>query len=155
MGLLASLQLDAVNSRVDVTDWRAAVAVAGEALVRTDAAESRYVDAMQQAVVDNGPYIVVAPGVAMPHARPEAGVLRPGLALVTLAQPVEFGHERNDPVDIVVAFAAVDKAAHLATMQEIVGLLSDADTLQALRDATSDEDLLQVVRQSVTQGDPS
>lgn len=145
MSVLAGLTRDAVRARVAAPDWRAAVAAAGGLLVATGAAEEQYVAAMQQAVVDIGPYIVVAPGIAMPHARPESGVIQAGLALVTLTEGVNFGHERNDPVDVVVAFAAVDKAAHLATMQEIVGLLSDADALARMRAATTDDELLEVV----------
>ena len=44
----------------------------------------------------------------MPHGRPEEGVKKTGFALVTLKKPLEFNHEDNDPVDILITMAAVD-----------------------------------------------
>ena len=43
-------------------------------------------------VDEHGPYIVIAPGLALAHARPGPEVLADGLAVVTLAEPVPFGH---------------------------------------------------------------
>lgn len=49
---------------------------------------------------------------AMPHGRPEEGVKKTGFALVTLKKPLEFNHEDNDPVDILITMAAVDANTH-------------------------------------------
>ena len=87
--------------------------MAGAFLVDTDAVFPSYVDAMVRAVEELGPYMIVAPGIALAHARPEDGVKRMCMSLVRLASPVEFGSEANDPVDLVFAFGAVDKEAHL------------------------------------------
>ena len=135
-----------VRARVRAADWAEAVRAAGDLLAEAGRCTHDYVTAMQDAVRDLGPYMVVAPGVAMPHARPEAGVLEPGVAVVTLASPVEFGHAANDPVDVVIAFAAVDKDAHLATLQRIVALIQDQSSLEALRSATDDTTAAEVLR---------
>lgn len=47
--------------------------IGGELLEKSGAIEPRYIDAMINTVKEIGPYIVIAPGIAMPHARPEAG----------------------------------------------------------------------------------
>lgn len=130
-----------VAARADAADWRAAVRRAGDLLVRAGLATAEYVRAMEEARDELGPYMVVAPGVAMPHARPERGVLAPGVAVVTLATPVAFGHATNDPVDVVIAFAAEDKSAHVATLQRIAALVADADALGAIRTAHDDGEL--------------
>ncbi|WP_293784665.1 PTS sugar transporter subunit IIA [uncultured Aeromicrobium sp.] len=122
-------------AQVDVANWEEAVAVAGRLMEADDLCTAEYVAAMQDGVREYGPYVVVAPGVAMPHARPESGVQTPGVAIVTLREPVEFGHATNDPVDLVIAFGAVDKDAHLATLQDIVALIQDSDRLAAVRHA--------------------
>lgn len=96
---------------------------------------------MQEGVIEFGPYIVIAPGVAMPHARPEAGVLKPGVSIITLAEARAFGNETNDPVDFVIAFAAVNKNAHIKTLQRIVGLLENDAAMAAARAATTDDAL--------------
>ncbi|MBA0051287.1 PTS sugar transporter subunit IIA [Streptomyces sp. AJS327] len=128
------------RARVAAPAWQDAVDAAGELLVRGGLCTDDYVSAMKDAVRDLGPYVVVAPGVAMPHARPEAGVRSPGVSIVTLAEPVEFGHAANDPVDVVIAFAALDKQAHLRALQQIVTLIQNREALAELRAAeTGDE----------------
>lgn len=140
-GLAGVVTADTVRARIAVTSWEEAVRASGELLVRAGACEPPYVEAMEQAVRDLGPYIVLAPGVAMPHARPESGVVRPGIAVVTLDTPVPFGHAANDPVDLVIPFAAVDKEAHLETLQRLVALLQDETALAQVRAASTDEEL--------------
>lgn len=93
-------------------NWREAVQLAGSLLLKTGAITPAYVDAMVRVVAELGPYMVVAPGIALAHARPEDGVKRACMSLVRLSSLVEFGSE-NDPVDLVLAFKAVDKAMHL------------------------------------------
>ena len=75
---------------VDAKDWKEAVRVSGGLLVKNGLVEPRYVDAMIEMVNTIGPYIVISPGVAMPHARPEDGVLEPCMSLITLKTPDQF-----------------------------------------------------------------
>lgn len=130
--------LERIRVGVEAQSWREAVRAAGQLLVDTGCATAEYPAAMETAVVDLGPYIVIAPGVAMPHARPESGATRAGVAVVTLDRPVEFGHAANDPVSVVIAFAALDKDAHISVMQSIVRLVGDEAALTGLRAATTD-----------------
>ncbi len=43
-------------------------------LVAADVVEPRYYRAILDGVAQHGPYFVIAPGLAMPHGRPEEGV---------------------------------------------------------------------------------
>ncbi len=74
-----------------------------------------------------GPYIVIAPGIAMPHARPEAGAKNIRIGLLKLKNPVNFGNEEHDPVDIVIFLCAVDNKAHIEVLGELVQLIEDDD----------------------------
>lgn len=60
------------------------VEVSGRLLVDAGAVERRYIGAVPRTVEKLGPYAVIAPGVAIPHARPEDGANRVGLSLVVL-----------------------------------------------------------------------
>lgn len=133
-----------LNGRAD--DWREAIRLAGSLLERSGDATRDYTDAMVQSVEDNGPYIVVAPGFAFAHARPSEAVKRTALSWVRLAQPVEFGHKSNDPVDLVVALAARDSSEHLAAMKELAGLLGKPATRSALDSVSTEEELREVLR---------
>ena len=111
---------------LSVRDWQEAVHEAGSLLVNAGMVEPRYIGAMVQMVEDIGPYIVIAPGVALPHARPEDGVKNACMSLVTLSPPVNFGNEHNDPVELVVAFGTTDNEAHIEALTELARLLGDS-----------------------------
>ena len=79
-----------------------------------------------------GPYIVVAPHLALLHSRPEDGVLQPGFALVTLRRPVPFGNRSNDPVSLVISIAAVDATSHRQALHQLAAILADPANVQAI-----------------------
>ncbi|MFC7303326.1 PTS sugar transporter subunit IIA [Streptomyces monticola] len=135
------LPVAAVRLDVRAADWRAAVRAAGGLMVATGACTDAYTEEMLDNVTENGPYIVVAPGFAFAHARPSPAVLHTGMSWVRLAEPVEFGHETNDPVDLVVALAARDSGAHTEAMAALARLLADPVTSAALREAATPEAL--------------
>ncbi|MFF2927422.1 PTS sugar transporter subunit IIA [Streptomyces celluloflavus] len=129
------LPVEAVRLDVPAADWREAIREVGGLLVATGVTTDTYTAEMIRNVEENGPYIVIAPGFAFAHARPSPAVLKTGLSWVRLAQPVEFGHEANDPVTLVVGLAAQDSAAHTAAMASLAKLLGDPDTARALQEA--------------------
>lgn len=127
-------------------NWQDAVRAAGNLLVRSGKVEPRYVDGMIRMVQEIGPYIVIAPGVALPHARPEDGVIEPCMSLVTLRPPVPFGNDTNDPVELVVAFGSPDSKGHLQALAELARLLENESALSRLKNATSPRDVVTVIR---------
>lgn len=94
--------------QAEASTWQEAVKLSVDLLVKADVVEPRYYQAILDGVAQHGPYFVIAPGLAMPHGRPEEGVKKTGFALVTLKTPLVFNHEDNDPVDILITMAAVD-----------------------------------------------
>lgn len=124
--LLELMPEQAMRVGVSATDWREAVRKAGEALTEGGIADPEYSEQMISAVEELGPYIVIAPGLAIAHARPSRAVRRTGLSWVGLATPVTFGHETNDPVRLVIGLAATDHTAHIAALSQLAGMLTEA-----------------------------
>lgn len=122
-------------------DWRAAVEVAGGALTASGATDAGYAADMVRMIEEHGPYVVVAPGLALAHARPGASVRRDGLAVVTLAEPVPFGHPYNDPVRVVLALAGASSARHLQLVAEIANIFNDSDAVERIADAASADEV--------------
>ncbi len=123
-----------IELNVEATDWIDAIRKGGRLLVDAGVCEPRYIEAMITGCVRNGPYIVIGPGVAMPHARPENGSLGTGYALVTLKRGVEFGDEDNDPIDILIFMAAKDQATHTEeSVSQIADFCDNEDWLMELR----------------------
>ena len=110
-----------ISVDVHALDWRDAITKAGDLLD----AGPEYTEAMIASVEDKGPYIVIAPGFALAHARPMEAVRSTSLSFVRLAEPVEFGHKHNDPVSIVVGLAATDDSSHREALAALAKVLAD------------------------------
>jgi PTS system ascorbate-specific IIA component len=123
---------DSIQLGAPAADWRAAVRVSGDALVACGATSPAYTDEMIATVEQLGPYIVIAPGIALAHSRPSPAVHRAGISLVTLAKPVEFGNRQNDPVRLVVGLAAPDDEGHVTALATLAEFLADEDRRAAL-----------------------
>ena len=96
---------------------------------------------MIDVVRDMGPYIVLAPGLAMPHARPEMGAKQVGAALVTLEKPIDFGSPENDPVSVAIFLCAPNKDEHIQLLTDIATLFEDEEFLDAAVNFESIEDV--------------
>lgn len=141
------LQDGTIAVRLDAPDWESAVRDGGRLMVSAGSVESRYIDAIVENHKAMGPYFVVAPGIAMPHAKPENGVLRTGYALVTLARPVEFGAPDNDPVDLLIFAGAINREEHNTEAVPQIAELCDSDRFTAaLRRAGTAEEVAAVLR---------
>ncbi len=138
---LPPLPDDAIVLGAEAVDWRAAVRLAGDALARSGAATAAYSDEMIRMIEEHGPYVVIAPGLALAHARPGPAVLGDGLAVVTLATPVEFGHPHNDPVNVVIALASASASQHLAAVAAVANVFNDETSVGRLEAATSIDDV--------------
>jgi len=128
--------------------WQEAVETSGNLLVASGTVEERYVAAMVRTVEELGPYAVIAPGVAIPHARPEDGAKSVGLSLAVLSEPVEFGSKENDPVDLVFGFSTTDSDAHIELIQALADFIEKPENTDALREAKTAEEILRIVERS-------
>ncbi|MDD3948843.1 MAG: PTS sugar transporter subunit IIA [Anaerolineaceae bacterium] len=145
MKLTDLLRPNLIAVNVHVKDWQEAVRESGRLLVEDQAVEPRFVDAMIEVVKEFGPYIVLAPGFAMPHAKAEAGCLKTSMSLITLKEPVEFGNPENDPVYVVAALTAKDHNEHIGALSQLADVLSNDTVVDELVAANSVEEILAIV----------
>jgi PTS system ascorbate-specific IIA component len=121
---------------VSAADREQAIRASGELLVSSGRVTSEYVEQMLAAVEEFGPYIVIAPGIALAHARPSEAVLETGLSLAVLAAPVEFG-SHNDPVRLVFGLAALDHESHIGVLAALAERLGDEEFVNNLTNAVT------------------
>lgn len=118
-------------------DWESAIQQVACPLLKENAIEESYIDAMIASVKEFGPYIVMGKHLALAHARPEDGVNKLGISVATLAEPVVFGNEENDPVKIIFCLAAVDSFSHLNIMKSLIELINDETKIDRLAQCTT------------------
>ena len=91
------------------------------------------------------PHLLPAPAAVV-----SALAERPGFflehSLVTLAEPVTFGHSKNDPVRLVVGLAAPDEDGHVTALSTLAEFLSDEARQQQLLSADTADDVAGMVR---------
>jgi len=134
-----------ISVRATASNWKQAIESAGEALVVSQRTTTQYTEAMVQAFEELGPYMVIAPGIALAHARPSEAVLGTGLSLITLSEPVVFGSEANDPVRLVIGLAAVDHDSHIDLMAALSDLLMDVMKVNMLLQAENVEQVRELL----------
>lgn len=142
---LTDLPLEAVALGVEASDWRSAVRAAGAVLHGAGFTAPAYADEMIRMIEEHGPYVVIAPGLALAHARPGPTVLHDGIAVVTLANAVSFGHPYNDPVNVIVALAVVSSEAQIALVAELANVFNDSSAITELAAATSVDDVRRIL----------
>jgi PTS system ascorbate-specific IIA component len=142
---LPILAESAIIVGAEADDWRAAVRLAGRALTASGAARPGYADEMIRMIDEHGPYVVIAPGLALAHARPGPDVLADGLAVVTLATPVSFGHPHNDPVSVVLGLAIKSADTHIETVAGLANVFNDSRAIARLATAASVAEVLDIM----------
>lgn len=138
------IEADAIQVGVKERDWKAVITLAAKPLV----AKGYLHDSYSQAVIANteahGAYYVFEEGIAIPHARPESGVIKDCFSLLLLDEPISF--QGSDKADIVIMFGARDSNAHIEEgIRAIVSLLEDDETLRRLRLAQHREEVIEIL----------
>lgn len=128
-------------------NWHSAVELAVQPLIDQGAVESRYLQAIYAMHEQIGPYYVLGEGIAMPHARPEEGVINTALSLVIVKEGVEFGSEDNDPVYIIFALAAVDSNSHIEMIASLSRFFCDEEAIEKLRSVQDIPQVLDIISQ--------
>lgn len=140
------LKENTIEVNVKAKDWNEAILKGGQLLYEDGCIEKSYIEAMIKVMKELGPYIVIAPGIAMPHARPESGTKKVGMSLITLDKPVNFGNDENDPVSVVICLCAIDGSTHIKALTELAELLDNEKNLELIKNASDKDVVLNVIR---------
>ncbi len=154
MGLKQSLiDNNSIKLQVKASNWREAIKIGTDMLIASGAIQPSYHDAIISSVEELGPYICIAPNLALPHARPENGVIRTAFALVTLEEPIYFEGE-DEPVDVLITLAGSSSDEHMEGLMEVTQVLDDEDSetgvdLDKLRRCRSKTDVFNVIDEAL------
>ena len=136
---------ESVQIDVPCSSWQEALDTGAAPLLKKGIIEPSYVEAIKRNHREM-PYMVIAPGIMLAHARPECGAKAIGLTLMTLEEPVEFGSELNDPVKLVITLATPDDKSHVKMLEALMEFLMNSDKLEAFEKAATAEEALDIMR---------
>lgn len=127
------------------TDWKDAIDLSMANLLENNWVTENYVAAIKQTTLDIGPYYLLAPHIAMPHARPECGALQTALSLTLLREGVVFDEE-SPPINLLIGLAAADADSHIFAIQALSEMLCEDDVINELLYAKNTEELISIVQ---------
>lgn len=129
--------------------WQEALQLSCQSLIEQGLITEEYVDEIIQNVKDNGPYIVIADQVAMPHAMSNSpGVTGTGISFTKFPKPVIFHDEatgEDKPATLFFTLAAKNAEEHLENITHLMDLLMDEETVAALLETKTIEDFKKLI----------
>jgi transcriptional antiterminator/mannitol/fructose-specific phosphotransferase system IIA component (Ntr-type) len=125
--------------------WEDAIRLAAKPLVQKGCVKEQYVQAMIDSIHELGPYVVLAPKVAIPHARPDDGVHQLSMSFLRLEEGVLFPQQKK--VHLLFVLAAVDSESHLLALAQLSEMLSDEAEIEKLIQAQTPEEVMQMIHQ--------
>lgn len=111
-------------------NWHSAVQLACRPLAQQGKITGGYARTIINATEQEGPWYILSPGFALPHARPQAGVLskNSALSLLCCSEAVDFPYHPG--IRLIVVLAAADGVQHIQTIQRLVCWLDEGERLQ-------------------------
>ncbi|ANS88246.1 Protein-N(pi)-phosphohistidine--sugar phosphotransferase (plasmid) [Vibrio scophthalmi] len=144
---------NSVQLQAQASNWREAIKIGTDLLIASGAIRPSYYKAIISSVESLGPYICIAPNLALPHARPEDGVIHTAFAVVTLETSVYFDGE-DEPVDVLVTLAGSSDNDHIDGLMQVTQILDDVSSetglnLDLFRHCRSKSDLYEVIDEAL------
>lgn len=112
--------------------WQQAVTLACQPLEQQGVITADYANTIVKTTEQQGPWYILSPAFALPHARPEDGAIcqQSHLSLLCLGEAVVFpGYPE---VRLVIVLAAANGLQHIEMIQKLVCWLDDEERLSQL-----------------------
>ena len=139
------VQNDSIKVKQKADTWEEAIRITFRPLLEKGVIEEKYINSVIERTHELGPYYILAPGLAMPHERPEKGVLKDGFSFITLEKPVVFPDGQD--VDILLGFSATSSEVHSnESIPQIVMLFDDEAAFEKIRNAESTDEIIELLK---------
>ena len=142
---LEIISSDKVQVLEQVESWREAINIAASPLQEQGYFQQAYIDDMIHSVEKLGPYIVIAPEIAIAHARPNNNVKKIGLSLLKLNQHINFSEEGHY-ASLVFVLSAIDNEGHLEVLRSLATTLGNQQTVKNLLNAQTSSEIINIFK---------
>ena len=141
---MAFIKKENLKIRKEKMDAIEALREIGRLMVDSKSVQPKYVENMIASYQEFGPYFVIAPGVAIAHAKPDESVIRDDIALMICHSPVTF-NSHNDPVTMLFGLCATGSHQHMEVLMKVANLLSDNEAQKQIMDVTNERELFELL----------
>lgn len=129
-----------------VESWQEAVKLSTETLVATGYTSDDYYQQIVDCIEEYGPYVVFDHYVAMPHSQKDAkGAYKTAVGFMRVKEVVDFGEDEDGEkkeAKLFFTLAAVNPEEHMDNIQQLMGVFTNEELLDALIAAETPEDIL-------------
>ncbi|MCI1965775.1 MAG: PTS sugar transporter subunit IIA [Oscillospiraceae bacterium] len=126
--------------------WEDSIRKSCESLVKDGTVDEIYAEEIIACIKKHGPYIVILPGLALPHSTENAkGAHTTAIGFMKTSVPVHF-EEGNPAKDAQIFFtlSSTNPDEHLSNMQKLYAVLTNEKALEMLKKVEKPEDLLEI-----------
>ena len=141
---MAFIKIENLKISKEKMDAVSALRAIGRIMVESKSVKPVYVENMIASYKEFGPYFVIAPGVAIAHAKPDESVIRDDIALMICHHPVVF-NSHNDPVSMLFGLCATGSHQHMEVLMQVANLLSDTEAQKQIMGVTSEHELFELL----------
>ncbi|MGN1381760.1 MAG: PTS sugar transporter subunit IIA [Eubacterium sp.] len=130
----------------EAADWQDAIRKCCEPLLADGTVTEQYPEDIIASVKKYGPYFILVPGLAMPHAQEGGGkVFKTTISFMKLQKPVRFDQEDPDSyADLFFTLAACNHNEHLEHMAALMEIFENEELMDELHKVKSEKDVLQL-----------
>lgn len=119
----------------------------GMLLYEVGSVSKKYINNMIDSYHSLGAYFVIAPGVALAHAKPDSSVLQNDIALMVCKKPVIF-NSHNDPVTLVFGLCATSGDHHMDKIVDMANLLDNQQLIEKIKKANDSKEIEDLLKQA-------
>lgn len=123
--------------------WEEAVIKGGEILLHNGYVSKKYVDSLAENIKKYGSYVVISEGIALPHSKTDNAVLKTGMSLVTLKEPVIFPGDKK--VSIILSFSSFDMNEHFTALSDLNELIFGHEFFENIMKARYPKDVIRYI----------
>lgn len=139
------LTADRIQFTDYVQDWRDAIRLAAAPLIEDGSITQNYVRAMIDSIETTGPYIILTPGVALPHARPSEGAKKLAMSMLYSKERIYFSDEKY--ANLIIVLSSVDGHSHINALVHLSNMFGEEETLKQFLEAQNAEEVVVLIRQ--------
>ncbi len=126
-----------------VSNWEHSIELASIPLIKKNIIDKRYINAMISNINKIGFYVVLREYLAMPHARPEDGVIETGISFLKLNKHVLYG---DNKINLIFVLAAKDSNSHIDMVMKLSELFQNDEDIDILMKSRTIKDIKNIIK---------